>query len=304
MDMELEATCQTLKKALKGNKDTLIHLVIGKNQRDRLSIRDTYKEIFGKELIEDVNKELSGNFRRVIVDLFRSPEERDAYYLYKSMKRMGTNDETLIEILCSRSNHDVFKINEKFKSIYNTELEKMVYSETSGDIQKLLISIVQCKRSENANPNDEECKKLAKELYNGGVGKISADSETFYKVFALSSPPELLSINSFYQELASKSLKSAVEKDFSGNMKTALITILESTISPSDYYASRIYKAVKGLGTNDKMLIRNIVLNEGSNMKEIRESYKNLYSKDMLDDIKGDTSGDYQKILLLIAGGN
>ena len=59
-------------------------------------------------------------------------------------------------------------------------------------------------------PNDEECKKLAKELYNGEEVKISADSEIFYKAFALSSPPEILSINSFYQELVSRSLKSAV----------------------------------------------------------------------------------------------
>lgn len=304
MEMELEAACNTLKKALKGNKETLMHLVLGKSKRDRLEIRKAYKDLFGKELIDDVNKELSGNFRRVIVDLFRAPEERDAYYLYKSMKGMGTDDETLIEILCSRSNFEIHKINEEFKRIYNSELEKMVYSDTSGDVRKLLISIVKCERSENSMPRDEECKILAQKLYNAGEGKIGTDAVTFHKIFALSSPPELFSINSYYQELTSKSLKSAVEKEFSGSMKTALITILESIISPSNYYAGRIHKAIKGLGTNDKMLIRNIVSKEGPDMKDIRESYKNLYSKDMLDDIKGDTSGDYQKILLLLAGGN
>ena len=39
-----------------------------------------------------------GNFRRVMVDLFRTPQERDTIYLYKAMKGAGTDDETVIEI--------------------------------------------------------------------------------------------------------------------------------------------------------------------------------------------------------------
>ena len=81
-------------------------------------------------------------------------------------------------------------------------------------------------------------------------------------------------------------------------------TILESTISPANYYAKRVNKAVKGLGTKDKMLIRNVVSREGIDMKEIRNSYQTLFGKDMVKDIKGDTSGDYQKILMLIASGD
>ena len=41
-----------------------------------------------------------------------------------------------------------------------------------------------------------------------------------------------------------------------------------------------------------------------NNMKEIRESYKQLFGKEMVDDIKGDTSGDYQKILMLLVSGD
>lgn len=163
---------------------------------------------------------------------------------------------------------------------------------------------MQCKRSENSVPNDAECRKLAEDLYKAGEGKLGTDEATFNKVFALSSPPELFSINSFYSQLSSKSLSEAVDKEFSGNLKLALNTILESIISPPNYYAKRINKAVKGLGTNDKMLIRNLISREGIDMKEIRDAYKNLFGKDMVQDIKEDTSGDYQKILVTIASGN
>ena len=61
---------------------------------------------------------------------------------------------------------------------------------------------------------------------------------------------------------------------------------------------------MKGLGTNDKLLIRTICSREGVDMKEIRESYKNLFGKDMVEDIKDDTSGLYQKVLVTLASGD
>ena len=59
-------------------------------------------------------------------------------------------------------------------------------------------------------------------------------------------------------------------------------------------------KAVKGLGTNDKLLIRILVSRAEIDLKYIMQYYKQLYKKDMLDDIKGDTSGDYRKLLIKI----
>ena len=304
MERELEAECEALRQALKGKGDELINLLLSKTPKERIEIRDVYKNFFGKELSAELSKALSGNFKKVVLDLFRTPAERDAFYLYKAMKGVGTNDEALIEVLCSRSNEEMKKIVEEYKKAYNDDLERKVASDTSGALKKFLTSLCQCKRSENSVPNDEECKKLAEDLYKAGEGKLGTDETTFNKVFALSSPPELFSINTFYSQLSSKSLKEAVEKEFSGNMKLALSTILESTISPQVYYAKRINKAVKGLGTNDKMLIRNILSRVGIDMKEIRDSYKNLFGKDMIQDIKDDTSGDYQKILIALASGD
>jgi len=304
--MELDAECEALKTALKGKEkgDQLINLVLMKNKRDRLALREAYNNLYGSDLLKDLDKALHGNFKKVMMDLFKTPTERDAFYLYKSMKGIGTNDEALIEVLCSRSNEEIKKIIEEYKKQFNDDLERKVSSDTSGNYKKFLISLLQCKRSENSVPNDEECKKLAEDLYKAGEGKIGTDEATFNKVFALSSPPELFSINNFYSQLSRRSLSEAVDKEFSGNLKLALMTILESTISPQNYYAKRINKAVKGLGTNDKMLIRNLLSREGIDMREIREAYKSIFGKDMVQDIKDDTSGDYQKILVTIASGN
>ena len=162
--MELDADCEALKKSLKGKAEPLTNLVLSKGKRDRYEIRKNYKSLYGKELLDEINSERSGNYRRVLIDLFRTPEERDAVYLYKAMKGAGTDEETLIEIICSRSNVELQKIIQEYKNLYNEDLEKKINSDTSGDLKRILVSLLQCKRSENSIPNDAECRKMAEEL--------------------------------------------------------------------------------------------------------------------------------------------
>ena len=301
MDRAIEAECEALRKTLKEKGDTLISLVMSKPPKDRYILRESYKSCFGVDFDEELNKCLNGNFRRVIRDLFQPPEERDANYLYKAMKGVGTDEDTLIEIICTRSNIELEKIKEVYEKLFKSSLEKKVSSDTSGALQKLLTSLLQCKRSENACPDEENCKKLAEELYKAGEAKLGTDEPVFNKIFALSSPPELFSINNYYNTISKVHLRDALNKEYSGHIKDAFLTILESVIAPSEYYAKRVNKSVKGLGTNDKMLVRVLVSREGKDMAQIRESYKTIFGKDMIQDIKGDTSGTYQKILVEIA---
>ena len=67
-------------------------------------------------------------------------------------------------------------------------------------------------------------------------------------------------------------------------------------------FSTRVNKAVKGWGTNDNLLIRVLVARDEIDMPEIKQYYKQLYGKDMLADIKSDCSGDYQRLLIELAG--
>ncbi|CAF5224188.1 unnamed protein product, partial [Rotaria magnacalcarata] len=49
------------------------------------------------------------------------------------------------------------------------------------------------------------------------------------------------------------------------------------------------------LGTNDSTLIRVIVTRS-----EIKERYQQMYKRSLTQDVSGDTSGDYKRILLSI----
>ena len=125
--------------------------------------------------------------------------------------------------------------------------------------------------------------------------------EAFTNIFTEKSQAEFIRIAQLYYKLTKTTLLKAVEKEFSGDCKQALIGIIYAMISPSEYFAKRINKAIVGLGTDNTSLIRILITRDEIDMPQIKQFYKQLYKKDMLDDIKGDTSGKYQKILIELA---
>jgi annexin A7/11 len=64
-----------------------------------------YKTMFGKDLIEDIKSSTSGNFQRLLVALMTPLEEYFSQLLYDAMAGLGTDEEVLIEILCTSSNY-------------------------------------------------------------------------------------------------------------------------------------------------------------------------------------------------------
>ena len=292
---------EALRKAMKGigtDEDAIIKIIANRTNAQRQKIKEAYKTAFGRDLVADLKSELSGNFEDAAVALFDTPVEYDVNQLKKAMKGMGTDEDSLIEIIASRPNW----ILKEYKKKYGKELEADIASETSGDLKRLLTSLLQCNRSENAHPNEAECEKKAKELYDAGEGKWGTDESVFNKIFTLSSPAELASISRHYNKLTGHTILQAIDKEFSGNMKKLLTSIVYAIISPSEYFATRVNKAVKGWGTNDNLLIRVLVTRDELDMPQIKQYYKQLYGKDMLADIKSDCSGHYQKLLIELAG--
>lgn len=59
---------------------------------------------------------------------------------------------------------------------------------------------------------------------------------------------------------------------------------------------------MKGLGTKDRVLIRIMVLRSEIDMQDIKNEFQRMYGKNLESFIKGDTSGDYKRALLCLAG--
>jgi annexin A7/11 len=296
-----QADADALKKAFKGigcDKKTIIDITVNRTFAQRQQIREAYKASYGKDLMKDLKSELHSHLEDGILALFTDPIEYDADELRGAMKGMGTNEDTLIEIIASRPPHVLKAIIAKFKEKFNRDLEADVKSETSGTLRKLLIALLQCSRSVNTNPNQAQCAQIAQEIYQAGEKKLGTDESVFNKYFCTLSPYELAAVSREYHKLTGHTILQAIDKEFHGDSKKALRTIVYATLSPSEYFATRVRDAVKGLGTKDHLLIRVLVSRSETDMPQIKQYYKQLYGKDMVADIKSDISGEYQNLFV------
>ncbi|CAI8005919.1 Annexin A7, partial [Geodia barretti] len=55
---------------------------------------------------------------------------------------LGTDESTLIAILCTRSNEEIIALRKQYKSAYGKDVEKDVASDTSGHFKRVLISLL------------------------------------------------------------------------------------------------------------------------------------------------------------------
>ena len=246
-------------KGIGCDKKAITDICSHRTNAQRLEIVKAYKAAYGRDLIADLKSELHGKYEDAIIALFTDPIEYDADELRKAMKGMGTNEDTLIEIISSRPAPILAQVKAKFNEKYKRDLEADVKSETSGTLRKLLIALLQCSRSTNTMPNPDQSAAIAAEIHKAGEAKLGTDESVFNKYFCTLSPHELAAVSREYHKLTGHTILQAIDKEFSGDSKKTLRTIVYATLSVSEYFATRVHDAVKGLGTKDHLLIRVLV---------------------------------------------
>ena len=297
----MEADLEALKKAMKGlgtDEDTLIKIVANKTVSERLKIKEEWKAKYGTDLISDLKKELHGKMIEAMTALFSDPIDYDCDSLRSAMSGLGTNEDTLIEIIASRPAETLNKIIHRYEEKFNRNLEEDIKKETRGTLQNVLISLFQCNRSTNKSPNSAQIEKIAKEIYDAGEGKIWRDSSVFTKYLTTLSPNELVCLNQEYNYIAHHTILQAIDKEFMGDSKKAFRAIVYATLMPSEYFATRVHDAIKGIGTKDHLLMRVIITRDEIDMPQIKECYQKLYGVSMIEAITKDISGNYRKLML------
>ena len=301
---QYEKDAKTLRNAMEGwgtDEGPIIELTVNRTNADRQEILKFYKSSYGEDLFKELSSELGGDLKKVVLGMFQTPLDYDCSELHKAMSGAGTDEDTLIEIICTRSNDQLAQIKDRFKELFGKDLEEEVADECGGDMKRFLISLLQCNRSEETDIDEDKLNKDLADLYEAGEGSWGTDESAFNKIFVNRSRAELRYINDEYFKACGKSLKEVVESEFGGDMKKALVTALHALLNPADYFATRIYNACKGMGTDDNILIRVMVSRDEVDMKEIKQIYKNKYEKTLYEEINDECGGDYKNILIGIA---
>ncbi|XP_037076036.1 annexin A13-like [Pollicipes pollicipes] len=305
-DSDADKLGRRLRKSMNGigtDERVIIEILTKNGCEDRETIADRYKKQFGRDLKDDLKAELGGNFESAVLALC---EQNSHHYLAqwcrKAIRGLGTDENTLIEIICGCKRDMVAQVDAAYKYQFRRSLEEDIESEMSGDVKRLMVALLQDGReNDDVGVSPQRSKDLAQELYEAGEGMNSGtDEETFIRIFCTTNYPQLKKTFEEYTKFADNSIENAIEKEFSGDLKEALLTVVLCVKDQNAYFAKVLHDAMKGAGTDDDTLIRILVTRSEIDLEDIKEAFKKAYKKTLAEAVTAETSGDYQKILLAI----
>lgn len=282
----------------------IISVVCGRSCDQRLEITRAYKQRFGRDLVADLKHALRGNFKGVIVGLLYPLHEYLARELRKAIAGLGTDEQCLIEILCTHSNSDINLIKAHYQQLFKKDLEKDIIGDTSGDFRRLLVSMCNAHREEGVPLDEERARRDAQKLLEAGVLRWGTDVSIFNCIIAGQSYEQLRLVFREYNALANHTIMEAVTREMSGDIKRGFLAIIKCVYNTAFYFAEELYNAVKGVGTNNKVLKRVLVSRCEIDLEVIKQEYFSKYNIPLATAIQKDTSGSYRKALLAIVNGN
>ncbi|XP_049602306.1 annexin A6 isoform X1 [Syngnathus scovelli] len=301
------ADAEALYNAMKGigsDKEAILDLITSRSNAQRQEIIAAYKCTYGKDLIEDLKYELTGKFERLIVSLMRTPPYHDAKEIKDALKGAGTNEKSLIEILASRNNKQIHDMVQAYKDAYGTNMEEDIIGDTSGHFKKMLVVLLQGTRDESGVVNADLVEQDAQDLYAAGEEQWGTDEAKFIMILGNRSVTHLRMVFDAYEKIGEKSIEQSIKSELSGDFERLMLAVVQCIRSVPMFFAKRLYKSMKGLGTDDNTLIRIMICRSEIDMLDIRECFRLGYEKSLYNMIKDDTSGDYKRTLLNLCGGD
>ncbi|XP_073321001.1 annexin A5b [Pagrus major] len=126
-----------------GTDEQTFVTVLGNRSAEHLrKVFDAYMKLSGYEMEESIKRETSGPLRDLLLAVVKCARSVPAYFaetLYYAMKGLGTDDETLIRVMVSRSEVDMMDIRTDFRRMFPCSLFSMIKGDTGGDYRKALL---------------------------------------------------------------------------------------------------------------------------------------------------------------------
>jgi hypothetical protein len=154
-----EAEAAVLRKATKGmgTKEKLIYpIVMGRTNEEMNILKKTYFDKTGKDLGAEMDSELSGDLKKVVLASLQAPlepftpgvhtpqrAEADAKALYKAGEgRMGTKEHEFINILVTSPPQHLRAVNAAYVAQHKHDIAQAVKKEFNGDAEDALLFLV------------------------------------------------------------------------------------------------------------------------------------------------------------------
>lgn len=293
-----------LRKAMKGfgtDEKALIQVLARLDPLQMAAVRSTYSSHIGRDLYKDIKSETGGYLEQGLLAIVDGPLALDVTLVREAVKGAGTKEWILNDVLLGRSNADLNAIKSAYQLKYNRSLSKDVEDDLSFKTQTLFRVILSATRHEEwYTVPSAQAEAEARTIHDSTSARLVNDVTEVCSIFAHASDNELRAINHAFQARYHTSLEKHIAKEFSGHMKDALLRMLQTATDPAMRDAEALEDCMKGAGTKDEKLLTRIVRlhwNRG-HVNQVKGAYRVKYGKDLIQRVKGETSGDYERLVV------
>ncbi|KAI1638575.1 hypothetical protein F4809DRAFT_599693 [Biscogniauxia mediterranea] len=297
-----------LRSAMKGfgtDEKTLIRVLATKDPLQIEAIKGAYFRNFSRTLEKDIASETRGWFETGLLALVRGPLLHDVHLLHSAMDGPGTKEKVLNDVLLSRSNADLRAIKSVYHQTFGHSLENDVKGDLSMKTERHFLIVLGANRAEDSAPViPQAIDQDVMELYRATEGKVGTDEMMVCSILSSRNDNQIRAINHAYEQKFRRRLEDVIRKEFSGHMEAALLYQLRNAVDKYMHAAALLEDAMAGLGTKDHLLVSRVVRYhwDAHTLANVKGAYKQRYRKSLASRIKGETSGDYGRLMLACVG--
>ncbi|CAL5971432.1 Annexin_2 [Hexamita inflata] len=274
------------------DEQRILNVITQCTMEDLFQVNRAFYASYGKSIVRLLEKETSGSFEKLLTGSFEGRYQYWARKIREAVEGCGTDERALIELVLMADPQDVQAIRTEYFRLYLKELVEDISDDISknADWARLLRGWICQNRYPRGTPEQD-----ADALYTAAKG-AGTDENVFIRIFCSSTHEEFNQICQIYAQKYKKTLRETVIKEFTGKSEKAFLLAHDYLQTPINGCAYVIRDAIKGAGTRDRSIINISVLFRDRYSQGINQVYAQYGS--LAKDIKGDTSGWYEKTLL------
>lgn len=224
-----------------------------------------------------------------IVDFEGFNAEADAMDLYKAMKGAGTDEDTIIEIICRRSHSQLKEIDSVYQQLYGRLLIDDIKDDLSGYFEKLVLALFMSEAEHDAATIHE------------AVDGAGTDETAIIEVLCTRNNDEIKAIKEVYKKKYKTEMVKDLINDTSGDFKRIVVSMCaacrdedgpELDGDEAMNYAQILFeKGEDQIGTNEVAFNKIFCRRGFHQLRQIFEAYLEFHPDGIEDTLKNEFSG-------------
>jgi hypothetical protein len=279
------------------DQNTLIDILTSTTNEERQIIRRFYKKEYNIPIQNDIKSQLKDKLLQLSIDMFDTPYEFDARELHTAFNSLMNDDSIIIEIFASRPSSYLDVVDIAYNNFFKISLKEEIRKHTNGEFADFLIALMEVERPMEQTISGSDAYEYAEDLKDGGLEITGKDVEKFKNVFVEKSREDLILISRAYYEKTKKNLYDAIESEVPGKNRLLLKGILFAVITPAQWFAKKISKAIHETGNDYNTIKRVLITRSEIDMYAIRDYYYMENNNDLRTEIQDDGEDAYMQIL-------